>query len=75
MVLSDGVFPVSGEIAPLPDYLDLVKPRKGLVYLDDAHAVGVLARTGVERRIIMVSKTGAAIPRRPWPRRWAASEA
>ena len=46
LVLSDGVFPVSGEIAPLPDYLDLVKPRKGLVYLDDAHAVGVLGKNG-----------------------------
>ena len=45
-MLSDGVFPVSGEIAPLPDYLDLVKPRKGLVYLDDAHAVGVLGKNG-----------------------------
>lgn len=46
LVLSDGVFPVSGEIAPLPNYLDLVKPLKGLVYLDDAHAVGVLGKNG-----------------------------
>jgi 8-amino-7-oxononanoate synthase len=46
LVLSDGVFPVSGEIAPLPDYLELVKPKQGLVYLDDAHAVGVLGKNG-----------------------------
>lgn len=46
LVLSDGVFPVSGEIAPLPDYLALVKPMQGLVYLDDAHAVGVLGQSG-----------------------------
>ncbi len=46
LVLSDGVFPVSGEIAPLPDYLALVKPLQGLVYLDDAHAVGVLGKNG-----------------------------
>lgn len=46
LVLSDGVFPVSGEIAPLPDYLSLVKPLRGLVYLDDAHAVGVLGKNG-----------------------------
>ncbi len=46
LVLSDGVFPVSGEIAPLPDYLALVKPMQGLVYLDDAHAVGVLGKNG-----------------------------
>ncbi len=46
LVLSDGVFPVSGEIAPLPDYLALVEPMRGLVYLDDAHAVGVLGENG-----------------------------
>jgi 8-amino-7-oxononanoate synthase len=46
LVLSDGVFPVSGEIAPVPQYLELVKPQKGLVYLDDAHAVGVLGKNG-----------------------------
>jgi len=46
LVLSDGVFPVSGEIAPLPEYLALVKPLQGSVYLDDAHAVGVLGKNG-----------------------------
>jgi 8-amino-7-oxononanoate synthase len=46
LVLSDGVFPISGEIAPLPEYLALVKPLQGLVYLDDAHAVGVLGKNG-----------------------------
>lgn len=46
LVLSDGVFPVSGEIAPLPEYLELVKPFPGLVYMDDAHAVGVLGKNG-----------------------------
>jgi 8-amino-7-oxononanoate synthase len=46
LVLSDGVFPVSGEIAPLPEYLELVEPIQGLVYLDDAHAVGVLGAHG-----------------------------
>lgn len=46
LVLSDGVFPISGEIAPLPAYLALVKPYTGQVYLDDAHAVGVLGEHG-----------------------------
>jgi glycine C-acetyltransferase/8-amino-7-oxononanoate synthase len=46
LVLSDGVFPISGEIAPLPAYLALVQPYHGLVYLDDAHAVGVLGANG-----------------------------
>ena len=46
LVLSDGIFPISGEIAPLPDYLALVKRYDGLVYLDDAHALGVLGENG-----------------------------
>lgn len=46
LVLSDGVFPISGEIAPLPEYLALVRPLHGRVYVDDAHAVGVLGENG-----------------------------
>ena len=46
LVLSDGVFPISGEIAPLPEYLALVTPLHGRVYVDDAHAVGVLGENG-----------------------------
>jgi glycine C-acetyltransferase/8-amino-7-oxononanoate synthase len=44
--LSDGVFPVSGEGAPLPEYLDIVSAYGGQVYIDDAHAVGVLGPNG-----------------------------
>jgi len=46
LVLSDGLFPISGDIAPLPDYLKLVQPYDGLVALDDTHAVGVLGQNG-----------------------------
>jgi 7-keto-8-aminopelargonate synthetase-like enzyme len=46
LVLSDGLFPISGEIAPLPAYLELIEPYHGLVFLDDAHAVGVLGPNG-----------------------------
>jgi 8-amino-7-oxononanoate synthase len=46
LVLSDGVFPISGEIAPLPAYLEALADFDGQVYLDDAHAVGVLGANG-----------------------------
>jgi 8-amino-7-oxononanoate synthase len=46
LVLSDGVFPVSGEIAPVPDYLKVVDTYDGMLCLDDAHAVGVLGKYG-----------------------------
>lgn len=46
LVLSDGVFPISGEISPLPDYLPLAAAYGGQVYLDDAHALGTLGENG-----------------------------
>ena len=46
LVLSDGVFPVSGEIAPAPGYLRVVEAYDGLLCLDDAHATGVLGEHG-----------------------------
>lgn len=46
LVLSDGVFPISGEIAPLLDLLDVVEPYHGMIALDDAHAAGVLGEHG-----------------------------
>lgn len=47
LLLSDGVFPISGEIAPLPDYVQVLAAYKGaLICLDDAHAAGVLGPNG-----------------------------
>ncbi len=47
LVLSDGVFPISGEIAPLPDYCQVLEAYPGAwLGLDDAHATGVLGRQG-----------------------------
>jgi 8-amino-7-oxononanoate synthase len=40
------VFPVSGEIVPLTEYLTIIRSFDGLIYLDDAHAVGVLGEHG-----------------------------
>jgi glycine C-acetyltransferase/8-amino-7-oxononanoate synthase len=47
LVITDGVFPVSGEIAPLPDLLSVLSSYEGaLLCLDDAHATGVLGEQG-----------------------------
>ncbi len=45
-LLSDGVFPVFGRIAPVPAYADALGPYDGLIGLDDAHGVGVLGPNG-----------------------------
>jgi glycine C-acetyltransferase/8-amino-7-oxononanoate synthase len=47
LVISDGVFPVSGEIAPVPDYVQALGPYDGAILcLDDAHATGVIGEKG-----------------------------
>lgn len=46
LVMSDGVFPVSGEIAPARELLAAIRPLDGLLCLDDAHATGVLGEYG-----------------------------
>jgi 7-keto-8-aminopelargonate synthetase-like enzyme len=47
LVLSDGVFPMSGHLAPLAEYLRLLGPCEGsMLLVDDAHALGVLGASG-----------------------------
>ena len=45
ILLSDGLFSHDGSIAPLKEYLNVL-PGDGLILLDDAHAAGLLGKTG-----------------------------
>jgi glycine C-acetyltransferase/8-amino-7-oxononanoate synthase len=46
LLISDGIFPVFGRLAPVPDYLRILKPYNGIVWLDDAHGLGVMGEQG-----------------------------
>jgi 8-amino-7-oxononanoate synthase len=47
LVISDGVFPVSGEIVPVPAYAEVLAEYAGAILcLDDAHATGVIGVRG-----------------------------
>ncbi len=46
LIVSDGVFSMEGDIAPLPELLRLADLYDAQVYLDDAHATGVLGKNG-----------------------------
>ena len=46
LVASDGVFSMDGNIAPLPEILDLCSQYAAFSFIDDAHAVGVIGATG-----------------------------
>jgi 7-keto-8-aminopelargonate synthetase-like enzyme len=46
LVVSDGIFPMFGKIAPIPEYLKLIEAYDGCMWLDDCHALGVLGANG-----------------------------
>lgn len=46
MIITDGVFSMDGDIAPLPDIVELAEKYNALVMVDDAHASGVLGKNG-----------------------------
>jgi glycine C-acetyltransferase len=45
-VVTPGIFPLEGDIAPLPEVVELAERYSATMYVDDAHAVGVLGQTG-----------------------------
>ena len=46
LVVTDGVFSMDGDIAPLPDLCAMAEKFGAIVMVDDAHASGVLGRGG-----------------------------
>ncbi len=46
LVVTDGVFSMDGDIAPLPGIVDAAEEAGAAVFVDDAHASGVLGRNG-----------------------------
>jgi len=47
MIVTDGVFSMSGDIAPLPKLLEISKHHSATLVLDEAHSAGVLGESGM----------------------------
>ncbi len=46
LILTDGVFSMEGDLAKLPDILELARAHDAVVVVDDSHGVGVVGKTG-----------------------------
>lgn len=46
VIVTDGVFSMEGDLAPLPAIVDLADRHDALVVVDDSHGIGVLGATG-----------------------------
>jgi glycine C-acetyltransferase len=46
MIVTDGVFSMDGDVAPLAEICDLADRHQALVLVDDSHATGFMGKTG-----------------------------
>jgi 8-amino-7-oxononanoate synthase len=46
LIITDSVFSMDGDLCPLPQLLDLAEEFNSMLLLDEAHATGVMGKTG-----------------------------
>ena len=57
-IVSDGVFSMDGDIAPLPELVEISKKYNCTLIIDEAHATGVIGKTGKGTVEYFKDKTG-----------------
>ena len=65
LIVTDGVFSMDGDIAPLPKIVDLANKYNAMIFVDESHATGFIGKTGkgtpqyfgVEKEIDIINST------------------
>ena len=57
-IVSDGVFSMDGDIAPLPELVEIANKYNCTIIIDEAHATGVIGKTGKGTVEYYKDKTG-----------------
>jgi 7-keto-8-aminopelargonate synthetase-like enzyme len=47
LIITDGIFALTGEIAPIDEIYSLVKKHHAILIVDDAHSTGILGQNGL----------------------------
>lgn len=46
LIITDGIFPIFGKVAPIQKYMSIIEKFNGTLWVDDAHALGILGSNG-----------------------------
>lgn len=65
LIVTDGVFSMDGDIAPLPKIVDLANKHNAMIFVDESHATGFIGENGrgtpeyfgVEKEIDVINST------------------
>ena len=59
LVVTDGVFSMEGDLAKLPEIVELADEHDAVVVVDDSHGVGVLGETARDDRALRPPRQGS----------------